>query len=90
MAEAVIYSRAIMLPTLADGLRVFIKLTATKLSFLPLLLTSHLAWDVLALCSYVLIALLHAGLCLNDVSSEKPSLTPTQYILSICLHILFL
>lgn len=57
MAEAVSYNRAIMLPTLADGPRVFIKLTAMKLLSppLPLPFNIHLAWDVP-------IALLHAGL----------------------------
>lgn len=43
MAKAVIYSRAIVLPTLADGLRVFIKLAAMKLLSLPLPLAIHLA-----------------------------------------------
>lgn len=72
MAEAVSYSRAIVLPTLADGPRVFVKLTAMKLLTLPLPLpfTIHLAWDVL-------IALLYARLYLNDVSSQRSSLTPT-------------
>lgn len=73
-----------MLPTLADGPRVFINLIAMKLKSLPLLLsfTIHLAWDVL-------IALIRAGLYLNDVSLQRSSLTHTQYILSPYLRILF-
>ena len=78
------YTTVIMLPTLADGLRVFIKLTTRNLSSLPLPLAIHLAWDVFALCSYVLIALLHASLCLNNASSQKSSL-PSIYYSIICI-----